>query len=337
MSCQNDPEALKQNFNYQKIVLLVGVVLMSMKFIAWAITDSVSIFTDALESVVNVVAAVIGLYALYLSSVPRDASHPFGHVKIENISSLIEGAMICVAGIVILFEAVERIINPQDVKSLDIGLILMGIAAVANFAVGYIAILKGRRTRSPVLVAAGKHLCSDTLFSTAIIAGLVIMMVMDSTGNPMPWIDGVLAIIAGIIITYTGVKVVKESMDSSMDKADMEMVEEILATLKEGRHEDWIDIHNLRVIKYGPMIHIQFHIVLSRTMTVGDVYDEVNELKESIRKIYGNSIDIIVMPDPCTDDFCPHCGRECPNRKAELESLPEWTLETVCHEDTTIH
>ena len=337
MSCQNDPEALKQNFNYQKIVLLVGVVLMSMKFIAWAITDSVSIFTDALESVVNVVAAVIGLYALYLSSVPRDASHPFGHGKIENISSLIEGAMICVAGIVILFEAVERIINPQDVKSLDIGLILMGIAAVANFAVGYIAILKGRRTRSPVLVAAGKHLCSDTLFSTAIIAGLVIMMVMDSTGNPMPWIDGVLAIIAGIIITYTGVKVVKESMDSSMDKADMEMVEEILATLKEGRHEDWIDIHNLRVIKYGPMIHIQFHIVLSRTMTVGDVYDEVNELKESIRKIYGNSIDIIVMPDPCTDDFCPHCGRECPNRKAELESLPEWTLETVCHEDTTIH
>ena len=337
MSCQNDPEALKQNFNYQKIVLVVGVVLMSMKFIAWAITDSVSIFTDALESIVNVVAAVIGLYALYLSSVPRDSSHPFGHGKIENISSLIEGAMIVVAGIIILLEAVERIINPQDVKSLDIGILLMAIAAVANFAVGYIAILRGRRSRSPVLVAAGKHLCSDTLFSSAIIGGLIIMMVLDNTGNPMPWIDGVLAIVAGAIITYTGVKVVKESMDSSMDKADMEMVNEILSTLKESRHADWIDIHNLRVIKYGPMIHIQFHIVLSRSMTVGDVYNEVEELRDSIKKIYGNSIDVVIMPDPCTDEFCPHCGRDCPNRKAELESLPEWTLETVCQEDTTLH
>ena len=152
----------------------------------------------------------------------------------------------------------------------------------------------------------------------------------------MPWIDGALAVIAGAIITFTGVKVVKESMDSSMDKADMEMVDEILTTLKESRHEDWIDIHNLRVIKYGPMIHIQFHIVLSKSMTVGDVYNEVNELKDSIRKIYGNSIDVIVMPDPCSDEFCPHCGRECPNRKAEFDSFPEWTLETVCHEDTTI-
>ena len=310
---------------------------MSMKFIAWAITDSVSIFTDALESIVNVVAAVIGLYALYLSSVPRDASHPFGHGKIENISSLIEGAMICVAGIIILLEAAERIINPQDVKSLDLGLIIMGIAAVANFVIGYVAILKGRRSRSPVLVAAGKHLCSDTLFSTAIIAGLVIMMVLDSTGNPMPWIDGVLAIVAGVIITYTGVKVVKESMDSSMDKADMEMVDEILENLKESRHGDWIDIHNLRVIKYGPMIHIQFHIILSRSMTVGDVYNEVNELRDSIKRIYGNSIDVLVMPDPCTDDCCPYCNRECPNRKAEFETLPEWTLDTVCHEDTILH
>ena len=337
MSCQNDPEALKQNFNYQKIVLLVGVVLMSMKFIAWAITGSVSIFTDALESIVNVVAAVIGLYALYLSSVPRDASHPFGHGKIENISSLIEGAMIVVAGLIILLEAVERFINPQDVKSLDIGLIIMGVAALANFAIGYIAILKGRRSRSPVLVAAGKHLCSDTLFSTAIIVGLVIMMILDSTGNPMPWIDGLLALIAGMIITFTGVKVVKESMDSSMDKADMKVVEEILDNLKESRHGDWIDIHNLRVIKYGPLMHIQFHIVLSRRMTVEDVYNEVEELRDSIRRIYGDYIDIIVMADPCTDEFCPHCGKECPNRKAELESLPDWTLETVCHEDTTLH
>ncbi len=337
MHSQNDPDAVKQNFNYQKIVLAVGIVLMAMKFIAWSITDSVSIFTDALESIVNVVAAVIGLYALYLSSKPRDSSHPFGHGKIENISSLIEGSMICVAGIIILLEAAERIIDPQEIESLDIGIVLMVIAALANFAVGYIAILKGRRSRSPVLVAAGKHLCSDTLFSTAIIIGLIVMMILDATGNQILWLDGAIAGVAGIIITVTGAKVIKESMDSSMDKADMGVVEQILDTLKESRHGDWIDIHNLRVIKYGPMLHVQFHVVLSRSMTVEDVFNEINELKGSIRRIYGNSVDLIIMADPCTDEFCPYCGKECPNRKTEMVSLPEWTLETICHEDTVLH
>lgn len=337
MSCQIDPDALKQNYNYQKIVLVVGVVLSAMEFIAWIITDSVSIFTDALESIVNVVAAVIGLYALYLASKPRDSSHPFGHGKIENISSLIEGSMISIAGIIILIEAFERLITPREIESLDIGLILIAIASFANFAVGYTAILKGRKNRSPVLVASGKHLCSDTLFSTAIIVGLLVMMALENFGYHLPWIDSLIAGVAGTIITFTGIKVVKESMDSSMDKADMKIAEEVLETLKDGRHGDWIDIHNLRIIKYGMMLHIQFHVVLSRRMTVEQQFNEISELKEAIRNTYGNYVDLIVMVDPCTDEFCHCCGRDCPNRTEELESLPEWTLDSVCNEDTTIH
>ena len=216
--------ANSENFSYQKIVLVVGVTLMLTKFAAWFITDSVSILTDALESIVNVVAATVGLYALYLSSKPRDSNHPFGHGKVENLSSLIEGSMICVAGGIIILQAVERIVQPKEIESLDIGLILIAITAVVNYLTGYYAILKGRRNRSPALTASGKHLCSDTYSSVGIILGLIVMMALGNMGYEMPWIDGAIAVVFGVIILFTGAKVVRESMDSSMDAADEKVV-----------------------------------------------------------------------------------------------------------------
>ena len=326
-------EVNAEKLRFQKIVLLVGTTIMAVKFAAWILTGSVSILTDALDSIVNVIAAGIGLYALYLSSIPRDSTHPFGHGKIENISSLIEGSMIIVAGLIIMLEAAERIINPAEIKSLDFGLILIGICAAANFITGYYAVRKGRKDRSPALTAAGKHLCTDTYYSVGIILALLVMMILQNMGNDVLWVDGAIAAVCGIVIIITGAKVVKESLDSSMDKADVQIVNEILSTLKESRHGDWIDIHNLRVIKYGSLLHIQMHIVLPRWMTVEDQCREFSELKDSIYKVYGDSVDLIVMGDPCTDDFCIHCSRECDCRSHEMVSLTEWTVEKICEEE----
>ena len=329
-------EAKKQNFNYQKIVFLVGISLMIMKFIAWMLTYSVSILTDALESIVNVVAAAIGLYALYLSSKPRDESHPFGHGKVENISSLIEGSMICAAGAIIILQAVERIINPMEITSLDIGLALIALTALINFIMGYYAIAKGKRNRSPALVASGKHLCSDTVSSVGIILGLFLMMALDGMGFDAYWIDGAVAAVFGLIIIFTGIRVVVSSMQSSMDAADVGIVKNILDTINDSRHSDWIDIHNLRVIRYGPLLHVQMHIVLPKSMTVEEQFTEFSELKDSIYRIYGDSVDLLMMGEPCTGAFCCHCDRDCPCRSHVFESRVEWTLETISEESSSI-
>ena len=166
--------AAKTNFNFQKIISVIGILLMVIKFVAYYLTGSVAILTDALESIVNVVAAVIGLYALYLSAQPADQSHPFGHGKIENISATIEGSMILVAGGLIIYESVLSFLHPGEIRQLDIGLVIIAGAAAVNFAVGRAAIAKGKKTRSPALVASGRHLCSDTYSSIGIILGLII-------------------------------------------------------------------------------------------------------------------------------------------------------------------
>lgn len=323
----------KQNFNFQKIIVTVGISLLVIKFFAWYLTSSVAILTDALESIVNVVAGLIGLYALYLSAQPRDSGHPFGHGRVEIISSAIEGVMICTAGILILFEAVNNIINPTEINDLDIGLLLVAFAAAVNFAVGLTAIRKGKKNRSQALVASGKHLCSDTYSSVGIICGLVIMYLLQLMGYSVAWLDGGIAMIFGFIIIYTGIRVIKESMDTIMDKADTVILEEVMDTLSEHRHDDWIDIHNVRVIKYGTMLQMQMHVMLPREMTVEMQFNEIKEVTDSVKEKFGSSIDLTIMGEPCTDLLCECCSKNCNFRSHTFIGYEEWTIETITNKE----
>ena len=193
------------NFEFQKIIVVLGFTLMAIKFIAYALTGSVAILTDAMESIVNVVAACVGIYALYLSAQPADRTHPFGHGKIEVISSAIEGTMIMVAGVLIILETIDSFLHPGTIQQLDIGLVLVALAAVANYAVGRAAIRKGRKNRSPALEASGKHLCSDTYSSIGILIGLAVVYVAQWMGYDAQWLDSTIAAIFGAIIIITGI------------------------------------------------------------------------------------------------------------------------------------
>lgn len=322
-----------ENLRFQRIIAVLGVTLMLIKFAAWAITSSVSVLTDALESIVNVVAAFVGLYALYLSARPRDRSHPYGHGKVELISSSVEGMMILVAGIVIVFEAVNSIMHPHELTSMDIGLVLLVIAAAANFIVGYIAINKGRRNRSMALVASGKHLCSDTFSSIGIIAGLGVMLLLSGMGYDVNWIDSAIAAVFGAIIMVTGVRVVKESMDGVMDRADERTVDEIITLINCVRHDHWVDLHNLRVTKYGPILHIDLHMMFPKDMTVEQQSVEIDEVYEAVRRKYGDDFDITIMGEPCDETMCRHCTMECVHRKEAFVSIYDWTAVTATDRD----
>ncbi len=321
----------EDNFEFQKIIVVLGFTLLIIKYFAYWLTGSVAIFTDATESIVNVVAACVGIYALYLSAQPADKDHPFGHGKIEVISSAIEGVMIIVAGIVILYETVLSFINPQEITDkLDIGLILVALAALANYVVGRAAIRKGTRNRSPALVASGKHLCSDTYSSVGILIGLFVVYVAQGMGYDARWLDSSIAGIFGVIIICTGLGVMRRAYNETMDTADTELLGEITETIVKYRHDDWIDVFNLRLIKYGPTIYVDMKVVLPRDMTVEEQSIEDSEMAEAIRAKYGDSVELSFNPVPCMPFNCRYCSRDCQHRSCEFECEIDWTADRLC-------
>lgn len=323
------------NFEFQKIVVVLGFTLLFIKYLAYWLTGSVAIFTDATESIVNVVAACVGIYALYLSAQPADKNHPFGHGKIEIVSSSIEGAMIVTAGVLILYETIDSFINPGEISNqLDVGMVLIALAAVANFAVGRAAIRKGRKNRSSALVASGKHLCSDTYSSVGILIGLVVVYAAESLGYDAAWLDSSIAAVFGLIIIGTGIGVLKKAVDEAMDAADTDLLGEVTETVKEYRHDDWIDVYNLRLIKYGPKIFVDMKVVLPRRMTVEDQNTENVELVEAIQSKYGDSVEVSVNPVPCMPYHCRYCSRNCLYRSCDFEHKIEWNADVLCTTET---
>ncbi|MDR3206191.1 MAG: cation diffusion facilitator family transporter [Candidatus Methanoplasma sp.] len=322
-------EASNPNYEFQRIIVAVGASLMIMKFIAYFATHSMSVLTDALESIVNVVAGGIGLYALHLSAQPADRSHPFGHGKVEVISASIEGSMISVAGLIILFESFMRLLSPEEVRNIDIGLLLVLFAAAVNYALGRSAVRRGRQTRSIALESSGKHLCADTYSSIGITIGLLAVLATQKMGYQFLWLDPLVAMLFGAIIVLTGCRVVKKAVDDIMEKADRGVLDQIVRCLDDHRSEDWIDIHSLRVIKFGSKMHVEMHTTLPFDMTVEQEEIQKRKLHEAVASLYGESVELIMMPEPCKEFSCIHCSRECASRRAKFVGRMNWTIDSL--------
>lgn len=315
----------RENFNIQKWVVSVAVLLFIIKIAAYFITHSVAILTDALESTVNVVAGFIGLYSLYVAAKPRDKDHPYGHGKAEFLSAAVEGTLIVIAGLIIIYEAIQHFLDPRPLQQLDSGLILIGITAVINFIVGFISIRKGKKNNSLALIASGRHLQSDTYTTLGLLAGLTLILI---TG--LSWIDSAVAIVFAFIILYTGYRILRSSIAGIMDEADQELLEKMLEVLNTRRRPNWIDLHNLRVIKYGGQLHIDCHLTVPWYLNVVEAHKEVEELGHLIRSEFGDIIELFVHTDACVDFSCPICSKaDCPVRRKSFEKQIPWTLENV--------
>jgi cation diffusion facilitator family transporter len=314
-----------QNLRAQKWVALISVVLLAVKFIAFYLTHSVSILTDALESIVNVSAGFIGLYSLYISAKPRDIDHPYGHGKAEFISAAIEGTLIGVAGTIILYKAIQHLLHPVALYDLDRGIMLVGATAVVNFIVGIYCSRLGKKNNSVALYASGKHLQSDTYSTLGIIAGLILLYY---TG--LKWIDAVLAIVFGLFIVYTGYRIIRTSIAGIMDEADLKLLEKMVDHLNKNRRENWIDLHNLRVIKYGSVLHVDCHLTVPWYFDVREAHREVEMLGELIKVEFGESMEFFVHLDPCLPLSCPICTKhDCNVRQHKFEKRITWTLDNI--------
>ena len=314
-----------QNFKIQKNIAIISIVLFIIKIVAWLLTHSVAILTDALESIVNVIAGFIGLYSLFISGKPKDIDHPYGHGKIEFISAAIEGVLIAVAGLLIIRESIINLSHPHQIHKLDFGICLIVFTALINFFAGTYCVKAGTKNNSLALIAGGKHLLADTYTTVGIAIGLVLIYF-----TKIIWLDSVVAIVFALMILYTGYKIIRSSVAGIMDEADIELLEKMVDTLNKNRSENWIDLHNLRIIKYGSMIHLDCHLTVPWYFNVHDAHREIDQLSELVRKDFGESVELFVHSDGCMEFSCSICDKQnCTERKLSFEKKILWTMQNI--------
>jgi cation diffusion facilitator family transporter len=274
---------------------------------------------------VNVLAGAIGLYSLYVASKPKDKEHPYGHGKAEFISAAFEGSLIIAAGLIIFYESINAFFKPSALHSLDNGLWVLLVTAFLNLFAGLIAKKMGTKNKSLALVSSGQHLILDSFTTFAVSIGIGIVLLTNITG-----IDAVLAILMSFWIIYNGYKIIRASLAGIMDEADLALLEEVVSELNKNRNVQWVDLHNLRVIKYGSLMHIDCHLTVPWFLNVNEAHQVVEEFTNLIKDKFGASIEFFVHTDGCMSYSCPICLAEnCAQRKAPFEQKLNWTIENV--------
>lgn len=312
----------------QRIIAIGSVLIFIGKLLAYFLTHSVSIMTDALESIVNVITGFITLYAVYLSCKPKDENHPFGHGKAEFLSASIEGFLIIIAGLVIIFEAVKRFFIPVPILKMDIGIIIVATAGALNYLLGWYSIRMGKKHNSIALISGGKHLHSDTYSSIGLLVGLLLIYF-----TKLVWLDSLVALLFGTIIIVTGVKILRETVSHLMDKADFVLIEKIGKMIDQNKSDLWIDIHNFKLVKYGNGYHIDCDLVLPRNLYLSEAHEEGEKLRELLVSNFSEDITFNLHTDECFRNYCKHCKREnCTERTHEFESQISFDIERFTKE-----
>ena len=306
------------------ISLITGIVLMAAKFGAYFLTASNFVLTDAAESIVNVVASSFAFFSIYLASQPRDENHPYGHGKVEYFSVFIEGALIGIAGVIIIIKSIYGIFYPNAIHDLLIGAIIIGITGAVNGALGYYMIGRGKKIPSITIEADGRHLITDMVTSSGLVIGLLLIYFTN-----LLWLDSSLSILVGLYIIFTGYKLVRRSVAGLMDEADFDVVREIVQVLDEERRDEWIDLHNFRAQKYGNELHIDCHMTLPSYLDLNRVHTEVS----LVDKLVNNRItktELFIHADPCLPECCYYCSMpNCPIRSEAQTTRIPWTMEKV--------
>ncbi len=315
----------KEILRIQLFAVIAGALLLGAKFAAYFLTHSNTILTDALESIINVVAGAFALYSLYLSSKPKDLDHPYGHGNVEFISAGFEGILIAIAGVSIIIKSVISFFHPQPLEHLDWGLGIVLVSGLINYLLAVLLIRAGKKHQSLTLQADGEHLKSDAWSSLGVFVGLVLII-----ATKQYYLDGVVAIIFGAFIIYTGVKLLRRSIAGIMDETDEAVVLSVLKHLNSHRKPQWIDVHNLRVIQYGNKLHVDCHTTLPWYYSLEEAHREMEEIAALVNQSSDNQLEFFIHGDPCIAASCKVCAiDDCPVRRQPFSHKMEWDLENV--------
>ncbi|WP_238943881.1 cation diffusion facilitator family transporter [Seramator thermalis] len=276
--------------------IAAAVVTILLKFTAYKVTGSIGFFSDALESIVNLLAAVFGLIMLHVSEKPADEGHEFGHSKAEYFSSAIEGSLILLAAFSIIWSAVPRLIHPIALENINIGLLFSVGASLVNLAVGQMLIRNGKKSKSLLVEADGKHLMTDVWTSAGVIAGILLVKF---TGILI--LDPIIAILVALNIVYTGYRLISRStnglMDASISETEIDQVKKYLDSLKE---KD-ITYHSLMTRQAGQRKFISFHLLVPGAWTVQQGHENADIIEETIEDMFDEPVTVTSHIEPVED------------------------------------
>tara|TARA_R110002050_G_scaffold290260_1_gene443741 strand:- start:71131 stop:72129 length:999 start_codon:yes stop_codon:yes gene_type:complete len=317
------------NIKFQRVALAVSLVLFALKIAAYQITNSNAILTDALEGLVNIFGAAFGLFSLYYATLPRDKNHPYGHGKIEFISSGFEGVLILVAGGSMLIKASYSFFFPEEVHINSIGLTLVTVAGLINYLLGYSMVKQGDKVNSVQLLAGGKHLISDGYSTLGLLVGLGIVWVTD-----LEVLDNALAGILGAVIAVTGYKIIRQSISGIMDEADPAQIESVSGILESKRRPAWVDIHNFRIVRYGAKFHMDAHLTLPWYYSLKESHEEVNKLERILDDAFKKDVEANIHTEPCLPKSCQICElAPCNERQFPFVKRVEWNVDHILDDE----
>lgn len=267
-----------QPSTYARLSVVAALVTIVVKSVAFWMTDSVSLLSDALESGINLVAAILVLQTLRYAARPPDSDHMYGHEKAQFFAAAVEGTLILAAAMGILTAAFSRFFHPSPIMQIDLGIILSGAAGFINLLVGLILLSAAKQFHAPALKADGQHLLTDFYTSIGVIGGLLLMQLTEAT-----WIDPVVAALLGLLITVTGIRLIRESVDGLMDKAihkeQIVTIEQILQSYALQK----VDYHALRTRQSAGSCFISLHLLVPGVWTVQRGHDLADEVEHRIK------------------------------------------------------
>ncbi len=260
-----------------------AIATITLKFVAWRITGSVGLLSDAAESVVNLVAAVAVLIALKVAAMPADKNHHYGHSKAEYFSAAVEGQMIFIAALAIMWAAVDRFLHPRPIENVGIGLAVSIVASVVNGVVAVVLLRAGRRHRSLTLTADGKHLMTDVYTSAGVVVGVLLVAL---TG--IQRLDPVIAFLVGLNIVFTGYTLLKESveglMDISMTKQENRSIADTLARFVTPD----VHFHALRTRVSGHHRFAEVHVLVPGAWSVQQGHDLMEDVEAAVHETFSD-------------------------------------------------
>ena len=308
------------------IALIVGGFIFIAKISAYLITDSMMILSDALESLINIAAALILLLILNYAARPPDSTHPYGHGKAESVSAAIEGSLIILAGFFILIESIGDMIGENELRSLGTGLIIVFCAGTANGCLALYLLKTGKKHNSPALIADGYHILTDLWTSAGVIIGILMTRL---TG----WIllDPLAAIAFALLLFFHGGRIVRNTIRELMNAADKGLLRTIIRRLTADREDSWINIHFLRAWRSGSFLYVDMHLIVPHYFEVSRLHTIQEKVKKAVLRNEEGG-DFIIHFDPCQPHYCSSCAvKNCPVRKAACIKQDPLSYGSVVH------
>ncbi len=303
-------EDYKSKIFAARVSLAIGALMLLSKIGAYIITGSAAIYSDAAESIVHILATAMALYSIILSSKPADESHPYGHGNIEFFSAGIEGVLILVAAVFIIFEALTDIIHGTTLRSLDTGIVIIASAGIINLVLGLYLVRIGENTNSLTLVSDGKHVLTDSFTSLGVFVGILLVKI-----SSLSIIDPIVAIVVAINILFTGYRLVRKSVGGLMNETDTERLNRLTNILISNKKDYWVDIHELRFWVSGNILFIDLHLMLPYYFTIVESHKEEKEIEDLFCKEFPGA-QIKIHFDYCRFELCKYCNyKKCTVRK----------------------